>query len=110
MASVEQADWQREWHGIWDVLGCKWTFHVIRLLTIKECGFNEMKRELDGITSTMLSRRLKDLEEAGILSRRVVEESPPKTEYRLTESGHELGDILIEIEHLGPIDVSGNGE
>lgn len=106
MVSEESSGWQQDWHSIWDILGCKWTFHVIRLLTTKESGFNEMKRELDGITSTMLSRRLKELEEAGILSRRVVEESPPKTEYRLTETGHKLGDILIEIERLNPIDSS----
>lgn len=110
MASVETTDWQQDWHGIWGILGCKWTFHVIRLLTMKACGFNEMKREIDGITSTMLSRRLKDLESAGIISRTVVEESPPKTEYRLTETGDELGDILIEIEDLSPIDQSGDSE
>lgn len=106
MASVETTDWQEDWHDIWGILGCKWTFHVIRLLTIKECGFNEMKREIEGITSTMLSRRLKELERAELLSRRVVQESPPKTEYQLTRTGDELGEILIEIEQLTPISKS----
>lgn len=105
MTDEEPPDWQREWHGIWAILGCKWTFHIIRLLSTEEYGFNEMKRELQGITSTMLSRRLKELEEEGIISRRVVTESPPRTEYRLTETGHELGTYLREIERLKPIDV-----
>lgn len=107
MASTETTDWQRTWHGLWDILSCKWTFHVIRLLSTGEHGFNEMERALDGITSTMLSRRLKQLESEGILSREVESTSPPSTSYRLTETGRELARHLREIEELNP---TGDGE
>lgn len=95
-------DWQRQWHGLWEILSCKWTFHVVRLLSTGGHGFNEMQRALDGITATMLSRRLKQLESEGIVSREVEETSPPSTCYRLTETGRELSRILREIEELNP--------
>ncbi|WP_227376644.1 winged helix-turn-helix transcriptional regulator [Haladaptatus halobius] len=102
MQRAEHSDWQRTWHGLWDILGCKWTFHIIRLLSTSEHGFNEMERVLKGITSTMLSRRLKQLESEGIVSREVEQTSPPTTTYRLTETGRELSGILREIEELNP--------
>ena len=104
-AAAEQAgppEWQRTWHGLWDILGCKWTFHIIRLLSMGEHGFNEMERNIHGITSTMLSRRLKQLEREGVLSRTVESTTPPTTTYRLTETGRELARILLEIERLNP--------
>lgn len=100
-------DWKREWHALWEVLSCKWTFHIIRLLSTGSYGFNEMKREFDGITATMLSRRLKTLEAEGILCRCVVETSPPSTSYELTETGHELAVHLREIERLRPVESDG---
>ena len=101
-ASEDTPEWQRTWHGLFDILGCKWTFHIVRLLSIEEHGFNEMERRLDGITSTMLSRRLTQLEAEGILSKEVEDTSPPSTTYCLTEVGRELSRILKEIEDLNP--------
>lgn len=98
----ETPEWQRTWHGLWDILSCKWTFHIIRLLSTGEHGFNEMERKLAGITSTMLSRRLKQLESEGIVSREVEHTAPPSTSYRLTETGAELSRILRQIEELNP--------
>lgn len=101
-ASEEPPEWQRTWHGLFDILGCKWTFHIVRLLSTGEHGFNEMERTLAGITSTMLSRRLKQLEREGILEKEIRETSPPSTTYRLTETGEELSRLLVEIEELNP--------
>lgn len=98
----QKPEWQRTWHNLWELLGCKWTFHIIRLLSMEEFGFNEMERQIVGITSTMLSRRLKQLEEEGIISRSVEATSPPRSTYRLTEAGQELAKYLREIERLNP--------
>lgn len=100
--SEETPQWQRTWHGLFDILGCKWTFHIIRLLSTDSYGFNEMERRLEGITSTMLSRRLKQLEAEGILYKEIENTSPPSTTYSLTETGHEMSRILQEIEELNP--------
>lgn len=102
MSTSENPEWQRTWHGLWDILGCKWTFHIIRLLSTGDHGFNEMERKIIGITSTMLSRRLKQLEAEGIIAKEVNHTTPPTTSYELTETGHELGRILLEIEELNP--------
>lgn len=108
--SEEPPEWQRTWHGLFDILGCKWTFHIIRLLSIDAQGFNEMERNLEGITSTMLSRRLKQLEAEQIIEKKIHETSPPSTSYHLTETGRELSRILQEIEELNPTgDNSGDG-
>lgn len=103
MCDYEDLDWKREWHGLWSVLSCKWTFHVLRLLLIDDCGFNEIKRELDGITASMLSRRLKQLESEGLVKREVLDTTPPSTNYSLTDTGEELAEILRQIEQLRPI-------
>jgi DNA-binding HxlR family transcriptional regulator len=66
------------------------------------CGFNEMQRRLDGITATMLSRRLDQLEAEGIVKKSTGPTSPPASTYRLTETGRELAEILREIEKLNP--------
>lgn len=95
-------EWQRTWHGLWDILGCKWTFHIIRLLSMDDFGFNEMEREIHGITSTMLSRRLTQLREQGVISRTVEDTTPPSTRYSLTETGEDLAQILLKIERLNP--------
>ncbi len=95
-------DWQRTWHGLWDILSCKWTFHIIRYLSMDDAGFNEMERALEGITATMLSRRLKELEREGIVARSVQDTKPPETTYSLTDTGVELADILRQIEELNP--------
>lgn len=93
-------DWQTRWHDIWAILGNKWSFHIIRLLSDGERGFNEMKRELEGITSTMLSRRLKQLESRGIIVREISDSSPPESSYYLTRMGSELSDSLRQMECL----------
>jgi DNA-binding HxlR family transcriptional regulator len=102
MCEYEELDWKREWHGLWSILSCKWTFHVLRLLLIDDYGFNEIKRELDGITATMLSRRLTQLEDEGVVEREVIDTKPPSTRYSLTETGEELARILKQIEQLRP--------
>lgn len=96
------ADWQRTWHELWEILGCKWTFHVIRVLSSKPHGFNEMERRIDGMTATMLSRRLGQLEDEGIIEKSTELTSPPSSTYRLSETGEELARLLREIEALNP--------
>ncbi|SFL08511.1 transcriptional regulator, HxlR family [Halogranum rubrum] len=92
-------DWQQLWHRLHESLGRKWTFHVLRLLSERDVGFNEMKRELDGITAKTLSRRLRELRCRGFVERHV-EATPPSTRYSLTEQGHTFVGALRELESL----------
>lgn len=93
-------DWQSTWHSLHALLGRKWTLHVLRLLSTGGYGFNEMKRELDGVTATMLSRRLEELACHGLVARTVEETTPPSTTYRLTERGAAFAARLLELEGL----------
>ena len=89
-----------EWSGIWQVLGCKWTFHILRFLAVRDARFNQITTAIDGLPASTLSTRLKSLEEEQIVSRTVEDSTPPTVEYSLTEKGTELAAIIEEIEEL----------
>ncbi|WP_307893516.1 winged helix-turn-helix transcriptional regulator [Bacillus swezeyi] len=63
--------------------------------------FGELKRELPQITQKMLTKQLRELEEAGIVNRFVYNQVPPKLEYSLSEVGKSLLPILITLSDWG---------
>lgn len=84
------------------VIAKKWHPVIIhRLLKVGEMGFNDLKKEVDGISSKVLSESLEDLEEKGLLEREVVSEKPVRVKYRLTEAGEELEDLIDEMASWG---------
>jgi DNA-binding HxlR family transcriptional regulator len=78
-----------------DLLGRRWVLAI--LWASAEAGavrFNEFKQTLEGIPPRTLAARLTELEEAGILERRVLDTRPPRAEYRLTGAGRRLGAVV----------------
>jgi DNA-binding HxlR family transcriptional regulator len=76
---------------ILDRIGDKWSIHTIILLGQgKVLRFNEMKKQIDGISQRMLTVTLRSLEEDGFISRKIYAEVPPRVEYALTELGKSL--------------------
>jgi DNA-binding HxlR family transcriptional regulator len=79
-----------------ELLGRRWVLAI--LWASSEAGavrFNEFKQALEGIPPRTLAQRLVELEEAGVLERRVVSATrPPRVEYRMTESGRRLGALV----------------
>ncbi len=59
--------------------------------------FNELKKRLGSISATSLTDRLKELEQRGIVQRRVYPETPPRVEYSLTKKGQELHALLLQL-------------
>ena len=59
--------------------------------------FNELKKRLGAISATSMTERLKELEQRGIVQRRVYPESPPRVEYSLTKKGRELHVLLLQL-------------
>jgi DNA-binding HxlR family transcriptional regulator len=59
--------------------------------------FNELKKRLGSISATSLVERLKELEQLGIVQRRVYPEIPPRVEYSLTKKGRELHALLLQL-------------
>ena len=84
--------------NIWEVLGRRWSLLILKNFCTKEViRFNELKRSLSGISSTVLSDRLLDLEREGLLSKKIYPEIPPKVEYRMTPQARELEPIINEL-------------
>src|SRR5688572_28503663 len=70
---------------IWDVLGRRWSLLILKNLSIKKVvRFNDSKRRLKGISSTVLSDRLSELEQEGLITKKIYPEIPLKVEYALT--------------------------
>jgi DNA-binding HxlR family transcriptional regulator len=78
-----------------------WTPHVIWYLKATPRRFSELKGDIAGISAKVLSTRLKELEEAGVVLREVMDTSPPTVEYSLTELGRELQPAIAAIVNVG---------
>lgn len=100
MQDDPSTDWRPLWHSLHEVIGGKWTLHVLRALEAGEYGFNDLQRELDGVTAKTLSRRLRELRCRGFVEKEVLATSPPATRYRLTDAGREFAALLGEAENL----------
>jgi DNA-binding HxlR family transcriptional regulator len=84
--------------GVWEVLGRRWSLHIIKNLSTKETiRFNELKRALAGISSTVLSERLLELEREGLVTKKIYPEVPPRVEYSMTAQARELEVIIKEL-------------
>lgn len=75
-------------------LGGKWKTVILYLLSKETMRFNELEREISGITHKMLAQQLKELERDGLVARKDYNIVPPKVEYSLTELGQSLTPIL----------------
>jgi DNA-binding HxlR family transcriptional regulator len=77
------------------VLGGKWKPILINAIYFTApARFGELKRSVIGITQSMLTQQLRELEEDGIISRKIYAEIPPKVEYTLTEFGLTLSPVI----------------
>lgn len=84
--------------NIWEVLGRRWALAILKNLSSKEViRFNELKKMLSGISSTVLAARLLELEREGLVSKKIYPQIPPKVEYRLTLQAKELEVILRDL-------------
>jgi len=83
---------------IWEVLGKRWSLHILKNLSINgTVRFNELKRLIPEISSTVLSQRLLELERQGLISKKIYSEIPVRVEYSLTLRTKELETILQQL-------------
>ncbi len=83
------------------LLGDMWVLLIVMNLLQGSMRFNTLRTTLGHISSKTLSSRLKHLEELGFVQRLAYLEIPPRVEYRLTEKGRELGDVIAALEQFG---------
>lgn len=83
------------------VLGGAWTPSVIWKLSGGPRRFGELERDIPGISPKMLTARLRELGEKGVVIRKVVPTSPPSVEYSLSMLGRELLPVIDSIVRVG---------
>jgi DNA-binding HxlR family transcriptional regulator len=80
-----------------EILGTRWTLVLLRELIAGSTRFNDLRRGLPRMSPALLSKRLKDLEIAGIVTRAQVSGEPDLFEYRLTEAGRDLKPVIESV-------------
>ncbi len=76
------------------LIGSKWKLLIMRNLLSRPWRFNELKKDLEGVSQKVLTDSLRSMEADGLLTRTVYPEVPPRVEYTLTELGYSLRPIL----------------
>lgn len=90
-----------------EIIGGKWKLPIIYKLSKKDSmRYNELKRELEGITNIMLTRSLQFLEEHNLVTRTQFNQVPPHVEYSLTESAKQLLPALEVIKKWGHMEMT----
>ena len=84
-----------------EIVGSKWTALILRDLMSGPKRFSDLEKSVGNINPRTLSQRLDDLEEHGIITKQTFAEVPPRTEYTLTEKGHDLLPILKQMAAWG---------
>ena len=83
------------------LIGSKWKLRSIRNLLQRPWRFNELKRDLTGISQKVLTDSLRSMEEDGLITRTVYPEVPPRVEYALSDLGQTLKPILDSMVEWG---------
>ncbi|WCK55797.1 helix-turn-helix domain-containing protein [Aneurinibacillus sp. Ricciae_BoGa-3] len=95
----EQQDIGPKIEKSFDLVGKRWTGLIIYVLMGGPKRFTEIHTMIPYLSKRMLTERMKELEEQGIVVRHVLPERPIRTEYLLTKKGTELGKILCQLSH-----------
>lgn len=83
------------------LMGSKWKILILRNLRARPWRFNELRRDLEGISQKVLTDSLRAMEEDGIVTRTVYPEAPPRVEYALSDLGESMRPILDAMEEWG---------
>ena len=83
------------------VIGSKWKLLIMRNLLERPWRFNELKKNLVGISQKVLTDSLRSMEEDGIITRTVYPEVPPHVEYALSDLGESMRPILTAMQEWG---------
>ena len=84
-------------HYASELIGRRWNGAIIFMLLKQTCRFATLRDGIPGITDRMLSERLQELEDEGVVDRAVVPETPVRVEYSLTKKGKALAEAIGSI-------------
>ena len=83
------------------IIGSKWKLLILRNLMQRPWLFNELKKDLEGISQKVLTDSLRSMEADGIIDRTVYAEVPPRVEYSLSEIGETLRPVINAMAEWG---------
>ena len=83
------------------IIGSKWKLLILRNLMQRPWRFNELKKNLEGISQKVLTDSLRSMEADGIIDRTVYAEVPPRVEYSLSEIGETLRPVINAMAEWG---------
>ena len=83
------------------LIGNKWKLLIMRNLLVRPWRFNELQKNLDGISQKVLTDSLRSMVADGIITRTVYAEVPPRVEYALSELGETMRPILNSMQAWG---------
>ncbi|GAB1582569.1 winged helix-turn-helix transcriptional regulator [Phyllobacterium phragmitis] len=88
----------------------KWKCVVLFHLISGTMRFNEIRRQVPGVTQRMLTNQLRELEEDGLIERKVYAQVPPKVEYSLSPLGRSIEPILLALKEWGDANIGRFGK
>ena len=83
------------------LIGSKWKLLIMRNLLARPWRFNELQKNLEGISQKVLTDSLRSMEADGIITRTVFPEVPPRVEYALSKLGESMRPIIKSMEEWG---------
>lgn len=83
------------------LIGNKWKLLIIRNLLNRPWRFNELQKDLEGISQKVLADSLRSMEKDGLVTRTVYPEVPPRVEYALSDLGESMRSILDSMAQWG---------
>ena len=87
------------------IIGSKWKLLILRNLMVRSWRFNELKKDLNGVSQKVLTESLRSLEKDKIITRTIYPEVPPRVEYALSELGKSMKPIILSMEELSLIHI-----
>ena len=85
------------YHYAVELIGRRWTGAIVRAMYCGDSRFSEITKTIPGLSDRLLSERLKELEHERLVARTVIPDTPVRIEYRLTEKGNDLGEVMHAI-------------
>jgi DNA-binding HxlR family transcriptional regulator len=100
-SSKECVEYIRPVRDVLDIINGKWKLPILIALSFGNKRFKELEKDVEGITPKMLSKELRDLEINQLVVRTVYDTIPVSDEYRLSDYGKSLDDVIIALREWG---------